>query len=87
MGGKIYAGILVDGIPRVTEDFIDDDQEGLGSGRGYVDQIFTLKQIGEKAWERNHKVYVGFMDRSMTELIRKQYDSRCSECMMGVVNC
>ena len=49
MGGKIYAGILVDGIPRVTEDFIDDDQEGLGSGRGYVDQIFTLKQIGEKA--------------------------------------
>ena len=28
---------------------IDDEQGGFKGGRGYVDQIFILKQIGEKA--------------------------------------
>ena len=27
----------------------------------YVDKIFTLNQIGEKALEKKRKVYVGFM--------------------------
>ena len=31
-------------------------------GRGCVDQIFTLKQIGEKAGEKKHRVYVDFID-------------------------
>ena len=43
--GKIYAGILVG---RVTEGLIDDDQGSFRAGRGCVDQIFILKQIGEK---------------------------------------
>ena len=38
------------------------------SGRGCVDQIFTLKQIGEKAKENKCRVYVGFMD------LEKAYD-------------
>ena len=49
MVGKIYAGILVDIVRRVIEGLRDDKQEGLSAGRGYVDQIFTLKQINEKA--------------------------------------
>ena len=28
-------------------------------GWGCVDQIFTLKQIGEKAQEKKHRMYVG----------------------------
>ena len=32
----------------MTEDLIDDEQGGLRGGRGCVDEIFTLKQIGEK---------------------------------------
>ena len=50
--GKIYAGILVDRVPRVTG-LIDDEQGGFRAGRARVDQIFTLKQIGEKAREKN----------------------------------
>ena len=49
--GKIYAGILVDQVHKVTEGLIDDEQEGFREGRGCVDQIFTLKQIGENAQE------------------------------------
>ena len=46
--GKIYAGILVDRVCRVTGGLIDDEQRGFRVGRGWVDQIFTLKQIDEK---------------------------------------
>ena len=47
--GKIYARILLDRVRRVTGGLIDDEQGGFRSGRGLVDQIFPLKQIGEKA--------------------------------------
>ena len=30
--------------------------------RGYVDQTFILKQIGEKVQEKKCRVYVGFID-------------------------
>ena len=33
----------------MTEGLSDDEQGGFRAGRGYVDQVFTLKQIGEKA--------------------------------------
>ena len=45
---KIYEGILVDRVRKVTEGLIDDEQGGFRVGRGCVDQIFTLKQIGKK---------------------------------------
>ena len=51
MVGKIYAGILVDRVRRVTEGLIGNEQRGFRAGKGYVDRIFTLKQTGEKAWE------------------------------------
>ena len=47
--GKIYADILVDRVRSVTGGLIDDEQGGFRAGRGYVDQIFTLIQIDEKA--------------------------------------
>ena len=36
----------------MTESLIDDEQGGFRSGIGCVDQIFTLKQIGEKGREK-----------------------------------
>ena len=46
MVGKIYAGIIVDIVRKVTEGLIDDVQGGLRAGRVCVYQILTLKQIG-----------------------------------------
>ena len=57
MIGKMYVGILVGRMWRVREGFIDDDQGGFRSGRGCVDQIFTVKQIGEKAQEKKQRMY------------------------------
>ena len=51
MVGKIYAGILV-----------DREQGGFRIRRRCVDQIFTLKQISEKAQDKKCSVYMGFMD-------------------------
>ena len=65
---KISTGILVDRVCIVTEGLIGDEQGGFRAGRGCVDQIFTLKQIGEKAREKKRRVYVGFMD------LEKAYD-------------
>ena len=62
MVGKIYAGILVDRVCKVTGGLSDDEQGGFRAGRECVDQIFTLKQIGEKAKEKKRRVYVGFID-------------------------
>ena len=46
--GKIYAGILVVRVLRVTVGLIDDERGGFRVWRGCADQSFTLKQIGEK---------------------------------------
>ena len=56
MIGKIYAGIIVDRVRKVTESFIDDEQEGFRVRRGCVDQIFALNQVGEKAREKKLSV-------------------------------
>ena len=59
MVGKIYAGILIYRVRRVTEGLTDDEQGGFREGMWCVDPIFTLKQIGEKAREIKCIVYVG----------------------------
>ena len=54
---KIYAGILVDRVHRVTGGLIDDEQGGFRVERDCADQTFTLKQIGEKAQEKMKSIY------------------------------
>ena len=54
--GKIYAGILVDRVRRMTGGLIDDEQRGFRAGRVCVDKIFTIKHIGEKARKKKRRV-------------------------------
>ena len=37
---------------------------------GYVDQIFTLKQIGERA-QKKYIVYVGFIDLEVYNRVKR----------------
>ena len=53
MVGKIYTEILVDTVRRVTGGLIDEEQGSFTAGRECVDQICTIKQIGESNERRN----------------------------------
>ena len=46
---------------------------------GCIDQIFILKQIGEKAQHKKYIVYVGFMD------LEKAYDRVNREALWQVL--
>ena len=59
----------------MTDGLIDDEQGGFRAGRDCVDQIFTLKQIGEKAWEKKCGVYMSFID------LEKVYDMVSREAL------
>ena len=58
--GNIYAGILVDRDRRMTWGLKDGEQGGFRAGRGWVDQISTLKKIGEKARKKKTQIVCGF---------------------------
>ena len=75
MVGKIYPGTLMKRVRRVTEGLIDDEQAGFRSGRGCVDQIFTLKQTDKKAQEKKRRV-LWTWKRGTIRLIGRPYD-RC----------
>ena len=77
--GKVYAGILVDRVRRVTEDLIGEEHGTFRSGRGCVDQIFTLKQMSEKMRGKKNKLYLGFMD------LKQAYDRINREALWQVL--
>ena len=58
---KIYEGILVYRARRVTYGLTDDELWVLDQIQG-VDQIFTGKQLCEKARKKKECVYVSFVD-------------------------
>ena len=60
--GKIWARILVDRVRRVTGVCLTMSKGTLERGKGCVDQIFTLNQVGEKAREKKRSVYQCFID-------------------------
>ena len=51
--GKIYAGILVYRLCRVTRGSNDGEQLGFRAGRGCVFQIFTIIRLVRKQERRN----------------------------------
>ena len=63
----------------MTGGLIDDEQESSRVGKGCVDQIFTLNQMGEKAREKKRRVYVGFID------LEKAYDRVNKEALWQVL--
>ena len=77
--GKIYAEILVERDHKLLEGLIDEVRGRFRAGRGFVHQIFTLKQIGEKAREKKRRVYVGFMN------LEKAYDRVNREALQQVL--
>ena len=60
--GKVYCQILLTRMKEKTERFIKDTQFGFRTGRGTTDAIFIMRQIMEKARERNIDMHYNFID-------------------------
>ena len=46
--GRIFTFILQKRIQQKTEEILSEAQAGFRQGRSTVDQLFSLRQIGEK---------------------------------------
>ena len=46
MVGKVYAGILIDRVRKVTKGLIHDEQWGLSEGRRFVECMWVLGSWG-----------------------------------------
>ena len=55
-------------VREIVEPKIADEQCGFRPGRSATDQVFTLQQVQEKAWEYAQSVFLAFVD------LEKAYD-------------
>lgn len=76
---KGYGRILIDRVRKISDAMICDERDGFRPGRGCVDQVVALRQLFEKARERNSKVCVGFMD---LEKAYERVEREAKECMV-----
>src|SRR5678816_2010228 len=54
---------------EIIEPQLGEEQHGYRKGRSTTDLMFTLRQIGEKIYEYNRRIYVVFLD------LRKAFDT------------
>ncbi|WP_346303773.1 reverse transcriptase family protein [Pantoea sp. Morm] len=59
---KIFAIALYNRLVPYMEKIVDDYQAGFRKNMSTIDQIFTLKQVGEKMTEFGHSLWVLFVD-------------------------
>ena len=63
IAGKILARVILNRIiVYLIDDIYPESQCGFRSGRGTIDMIFAIRQVAEKVRERNHELYMVFVD-------------------------
>jgi hypothetical protein len=76
---KILSNILFVRLTPHADEIIGDNQCGFRRNRSTTDQIFYIRQILEKKWEYNGKVYQLFID------FKKAYDSARREVLYSIL--
>ena len=66
--GKVFGTILNDRMRSITEGKLMEEQVGFRPGRGCAENVFVIRQLGEKMLERGKKLYAAFLD------LEKAYD-------------
>ena len=79
IAGKVYGKVVTKRVKEITKSCISEEQGAFMSGRGCVDQIFTLRMIVEKMLMKGKKVYAAFMD------LEKAYDRVDWEALWDVL--
>lgn len=63
IAGKILARLMLNRvIKHIVDDIYPESQCGFRAGRGTIDMIFSLRQVAEKAREKNQELYMVFID-------------------------
>ncbi len=60
--GKVYARVLERRIWPIVEPRIQEEQCGFRSGRGTLDQLYTLSRVLEGSWEFAQPIHMCFVD-------------------------
>jgi hypothetical protein len=66
---KVFTNIIRRTLEPYVERIVGEYQDGFRAGRSITDQLFTVKQILEKCWEYDIKVYQLYVD------FKQAYDS------------
>ena len=67
--GKVVARVVQQRLQKLAEDVLPDSQCGFRRGRGFMDMVFTVRELIEKSNEHKAKIFPVFID------LRKAYDS------------
>lgn len=59
---KMYTHILEKRLRRIVERHLEEEQAGFRPGRQTQDNIFVIRNILEKSWDRNKNTYLAFLD-------------------------
>ena len=68
MAGKWFGKVLNSKLRDCTEGRVLEEQGGFRAKRSCIDQVFTLRQVMEKAIEKRRELFVAFID------LEKAYD-------------
>ena len=60
--GKVYARIILTRLQTLAERVYPESQCGFRAERSTIDMIFSLRQLQEKAREKQMPLYVAFID-------------------------
>ena len=60
--GKVFTRILIYRVQLLTDNRLLEEQAGFRSGRGYIDQIFVIRQLVEKHLVKGKKLFAAFVD-------------------------
>ena len=67
--GKVAAKVVQGRLQDLVERVMPESQCGFRKGRGCTDMIYTVRQLVEKSWEHQSKIWFVFID------LKKAYDS------------
>ena len=60
--GKLFGRVLNIRVRDGTECAIGDEHCGLRQGRGFMDQVFAVRQVCEKYLANGKYIFLAFMD-------------------------
>ena len=56
--GKVYGRVLIERVRSETESNVGEEQCGIRNGRGFIDQVFVMRELAERFESKGKNMYV-----------------------------